>query len=178
MSERTNATPAAQELFLSILHTEAAVTEICRFSDRGTTVQVLSSLSRSSRDAPFVKPTIKALKETALADGVLYALRHHTSVASRICLLSGGLECLPALACVSAQMDEATHVTEFLHAIKRDEERNDWLLKPDEDVARHAGEGSLEVVDGRRGPPAAPASASRAARPGRLRGGRGETEKT
>ena len=142
MSTHTNATPAAHELFLSILHTEAAVTEICRFLDRSGTVRALSSLSRSSRDAPFVKPTIKALKETALADGVLYALRHHTSVASRICLLSGGLECLPALACVSAQMDEATHVTEFLHAIKRDEERNDWLLKSDEEK-----DGELFAID-------------------------------
>ena len=119
-------------MFLSILHTEAAVTEICRFLDRSGTVRALSSLSRSSRDAPFVKPTIKALKETALADGVLYALRHHTSVASRICLLSGGLGFLPALACVSAEMHEATHATEFLNVIKGDEERNDWLLMSDE----------------------------------------------
>ena len=129
-------------MFLRVLHESDAVAQICRFLDRSGTVRALSSLSRSSRDAPFVKPTIKALKETALADGVLYALRHHTSVASRICLLSGGLECLPALACVSAQMDEATHVTEFLHAIKRDEERNDWLLKSDEEK-----DGELFAID-------------------------------
>ena len=49
---------------------------------------------------------------------------------------------MPALACVSAEMHEATHATEFLDFIKRDEERNDWLLKPDEER-----DGELLAID-------------------------------